>query len=401
MKMSSLLENKRIVLGVAGGIACYKAADLASKLTQEGAQVDVVMTRSAVQLISPLTFSSLTHRPAVTEMFGPASSQAIRHISLAHEADILVIAPATAHVIARLAHGLADDLLTTTALATRAPILVAPAMDAHMYENPATQENVETLRKRGIAIAGPARGRMASGQVGLGRMVEVPELMEHIAIVLGRSGDLAGRRIVVTAGGTQEPIDPVRVVTNRSSGRMGYAIARAARDRGASVTLVAAPTALPDPAGVETVHVVTAEEMRAAVASAVRNCDALLMAAAVADYRPAESSPQKMKRGADAWTLEMVRTSDILAEARGDFIRVGFAAETENLVANARKKLAAKGLHLIVANDVTDPEGGFSSENNRVTLIDAEGHAEALPLMPKYDVAHRVLDRVAGLIARR
>ena len=401
--MSRLLENKRIVLGVTGSIACYKAADLASKLTQEGAQVDVVMTHSAVQLISPLTFSSLTHRPAITEMFGPASSQAIRHISLAGEADILVIAPATAHVIARLAHGLADDLLTTTTLATRAPILVAPAMDAHMYENPATQENVETLRKRGIAIAGPAWGRTASGQVGLGRMVEVPELMEHIAIVLGRSGDLAGRRMVVTAGGTQEPIDPVRVVTNRtgSMGKMGYAIARAARDRGASVTLVAAPTALPDPIGVETVYVMTAEEMRAAVASAVRNCDALLMAAAVADYRPAESSPRKMKKGADAWTLEMARTSDILAEAQGDFVRVGFAAETEDLVANARKKLAAKGLHLIVANDVTDPEGGFSSENNRVTLVDAEGHAEALPLMPKYEVAHRVLDRVADLIARR
>jgi len=399
--MSSLLKDKRVVLGVTGSIACYKAADLASKLTQEGALVHVVMTRSAQEFVSPITFTSLTHQPTVTEMFAVNSPQAIQHISLARDGDILVIAPATAHVIARLAHGLADDMLTTTALATTAPILIAPAMDANMYENPVTQQNVDILCKRGITIAGPAIGRMASGEVGLGRMIEVPELLDHICLILGHDGDLAGRSIVVTAGGTQEPIDPVRMVANRSSGKMGFAVARAARDRGASVTLITAPTALPCPIGMDMVHVTTAKEMRDAVSDAISGCDALVMAAAVADYRPADESPQKIKKGADTWTLEMVKTSDILSEVKGDFVKVGFAAETENTIANAREKLAKKGLQLIAANDVTDPEGGFSSDDNRVTLIDAEGDSEELPLLSKYDVAHRILDRVVRLIPPR
>jgi phosphopantothenoylcysteine decarboxylase/phosphopantothenate--cysteine ligase len=394
--MSSLLKNKRIVLGVTGSIASYKAADLASKLTQEGALVHVVLTRSAQEFVSPITFTSLTHQPTVTEMFAANSPQAIQHVSLARDGDILVIAPATAHV-----HGLADDMLTTTALATTAPILVAPAMDANMYENPVTQENVDILLKRGITIAGPAIGRMASGEVGLGRMLEVPELLEHICLILGRDGDLARRSIVVTAGGTQEPIDPVRMVANRSSGKMGFAVARAARDRGASVTLITAPTALPCPVGMNVVYVTTAEEMRDAVSDAVSGCDALVMAAAVADYRPTDESPQKIKKGAETWTLEMVKTPDILSEVKGDFVKVGFAAETDNTITNAREKLAKKGLQLIAANDVTDPEGGFSSDDNRITLIDAEGKTEELPLLPKYDVAHRILDRVVRLIPSR
>lgn len=399
--MPSLLKDKRIVLGVTGSIACYKAADLASKLTQEGALVDTVMTRSATEFISPLTFTSLTHRPTITDMFAQDSPQAIQHVFLAREADILVIAPATAHVIARLAHGLADDFLTTTALATKAPILVAPAMDVNMYQNVATRDNVEILKKRGFTFAGPAMGRMASGETGLGRMVEVPELIEHISLVLGRTGDLAGRRVVVTAGGTQEPIDPVRVVTNRSSGKMGYALACAARDRGASVTLVTAPTSLAAPVGVEVVQVMTAAQMRDAVLDAVKDCDVLVMAAAVADYTPMETSAQKVKKGAGKWTLEMVKTPDILSEAKGGFIKVGFAAETHDLIANAKEKLTRKGLHLIAANDVTDPAGGFSSEGNRVTLIDADGNQEELPLMSKYDVAHHILGRVVKLLQAR
>ena len=399
--MPDVLEGKRVLLGVTGSIACYKAVDLASKLTQVGAMVDVIMTRAATEFVTPLSFRSLTHRPVVTEMFGAESEATVEHVSLAGAGDILVVAPATAHVIARLAHGLADDFLTTTALATKAPILVAPAMHTSMYDNPATQENLARLRDRGVAIAGPAYGRMASGELGLGRMLEVPELMEHIRWVLGRGGDLAGRRLVVTAGGTQEPIDPVRMVTNRSSGKMGYALARAARDRGATITLIAGPTALPDPIGVKLVRVDTAVEMRDAVVGAVKDCDALLMAAAVADYRPTDFSSQKVKKGPATWDLKMVKTPDILTEAQGDFVKVGFAAETDNLEDNAREKLARKGLHLIVANDVTDPEGGFASENNRVSLIDSDGRVESLPLLSKEEVSHRVLDRVVVLIAHR
>ena len=399
--MASLLKDKRIVLGVTGSIACYKAADLASKLTQEGALVDVVMTNAAQEFIAPLTFTSLTHRPTITAMFDHNSPQAIQHVFLAHEADILVIAPATANVIAKLTHGLADDMLTATALATRAPILIAPAMDANMYEAQPTQENVDRLRCRGVTIVGPAVGRMASGHVGRGRMVEVSELVETILIALGRNGDLAGRHIVVTAGGTQEPLDPVRAVTNRSSGKMGYAIAQAARDRGASVILISAPTALPAPVGVQVINIMTAAEMRDAVSKAVPKCDALIMAAAVADYRPAKFSQQKLKKGDETWSLEMVKTADILNEVQGNFVKVGFAAETENVLENAREKLAKKHLHLIVANDVTDPEGGFASDRNRVILVDDKGGVETLPLLSKYEVAHHILDKVVKLITSR
>jgi phosphopantothenoylcysteine decarboxylase/phosphopantothenate--cysteine ligase len=400
--MPNPLEQKRILLGVTGSIACYKAADLASKLTQAGAQVDVILSHAASQFITPLTFRSITHRPVVTDLFDSQSEFAVEHVALASQADLLVVAPATAQVIAKLALGLADDALTAIALATTAPLLLAPAMDAHMYEHPSVQENVKKLQDRGAHVVGPAAGRLASGLVGLGRMVEPESLVGHIRWALGRKGDLARRHIVVSAGGTQEPLDPVRVLTNRSSGKMGYAVAEAARDRGAHVTLVTTATALPDPPGVAVRRVQTAQEMRDAVLLAASDADALVMAAAVADYRPLTVATQKMKRGAQGtWAVKLERTPDILAEVGRDVIKVGFAAETEHLLRNARAKLKAKGLHLIVANDVTAPGSGFGADTNKVTLLDEKGGAEELPLLPKYEVGCRILDRVAALLKTR
>ncbi len=401
--MPGPLVGKRIVLGVTGSIAAYKALDLASKLTQGGAQVETIVTHGASQFVTPLAFRSLTHRRIVTQAFDPNSEMAVEHVALARVADAVVVAPATAHFIAKVAQGLADDALTTTILATEAPLVIAPAMDAHMWSNPATQENVEKLKGRGVTFIGPAAGRLASGLVGMGRLVDTPEIVGHICAVLGRKGDLAGRRIVVSAGGTQEPIDPVRVVSNLSSGRMGYALAEAARDRGACVTLVAGPTALPDPPAVQVVKVQTALQMRDAVMEAVKGADALIMAAAVADYRPLAFSPSKVKKGPERWTLEMARNPDILAETlgMGAFVRVGFAAETDNLVEYARDKLAKKGLDLIVANRVSGPESALGGESSRVTVIGKDGAAEELPVLPKYDVALKVLDRVRDALAKR
>ncbi|MEK7681809.1 MAG: bifunctional phosphopantothenoylcysteine decarboxylase/phosphopantothenate--cysteine ligase CoaBC, partial [Chloroflexota bacterium] len=303
---------------------------------------------------------------------------------------------------ARMANGLADDALTCTILATRAPVVVAPAMDAYMYDNPATQENIKRLRERGVTIVGPAHGHLASGLTGIGRMAPVEEIMGVASMVQGRAkGDLAGRRIVVTAGGTQEPIDPVRFVGNRSSGKMGFAIAEAARDRGARVTLITAPTYLPDPAGVETVRVQSAREMQAAVQKAVADADALTMAAAVADYRPTRTASQKIKKTQDTLTVDLVKNPDILAEIRGDFVRVGFAAESQDVIANAQAKLRSKGLDMIVANDVSARDSGFSVDTNRVTLLDRSGQTEHLPLLLKIEVAHRILDRVAQLLRER
>ena len=398
--MPGPLDGKRIALGVTGSIACYKAADLASKLTQTGALVDVLLTSSAARFISPLTFGSLTHRPVFTDLFDPQSELSMDHVAVAEAADIVVVAPATAHTIAKIAGGLADDVLTTTVLATRAPVLLAPAMDANMYESAATQENVAKLESRGCVIAGPAEGRLASGLIGKGRMLEPQELIGRIRAALGRNGDLAGRKIVVSAGGTREPLDPVRVIANRSSGKMGYAVAEAARDRGASTTVVSAATGLPDPVAVHLVRVETALEMRKAVLGACRDADALVMVAAVADWRPASTASRKVKKGeSDTWSIDMVKNPDILSEANGArLIKVGFAAESEDLLANAGSKLVDKGLHLIAANDITSEDGGFGSDTNTVTLLDKEGGVEELPAMAKYDVANRILDRVAALL---
>ncbi len=396
-----MLADKTIVLGITGSIAAYKAADLASKLTQAGAKVRVVMTESAMKFITPLTFRSLTGRPVVTSMWELASEFSIEHVALAETADIVVIAPATANVIAKLAAGISDDTLTGTVLATKAPIIIAPAMHTNMFQNPITQDNLAKLKARGFTIVEPAYGRLASGQMGQGRLTDIEKIIGIIKQVLGRSGDLAGKHIVVTAGGTQEPIDPVRHLGNRSSGKMGYALALAARDRGATVSLITAPTSLPEPVGMDVIHVRTATQMKEAVAKAVPQADALIMAAAVADYQPKNIAEAKIKKESLSLTLELVRTPDILTEVKGNFLKVGFAAESEDIVANAKKKLEQKNLDLIVANDITDADSGFGVDTNKVTILDRKGNVESLPLLTKREVADRILDRVVELLAKK
>ncbi len=397
-----MLANKTIVLGITGSIAAYKAADIASKLTQAGSKVEVVMTESATEFISPLTFRSLTGRPVVTDMFELASEFSIEHVALAEAADVVVIAPATANIIAKLASGIADDMLTCTVLATEAPVIVAPAMNVNMLQNSITQDNLAKLKTRGFTIVDPAYGRLASGKMGLGRLAEVEKIIGTIKQVLGRSGDLAAKRIVVTAGGTQEAIDPVRYVGNRSSGKMGYAVAEAARDRGAKVTLITAPTSLPEPVGIGVTHIETAVQMKEAVVKATAQADALIMAAAVADYQPKSAAGEKIKKEAAAGlTLELIKTPDILAEVKGNFLKIGFSAETEDMIENARQKLEQKQLDLIVANDVTAPDSGFGVDTNKVTLISRDGKVESLPLMTKREVADKILDRVVGMLSSR
>ena len=390
--------EKTVILGVTGGIAVYKAVEVASHLTRRGIRVKTVMTDAACEFVRPLTFRTVTRQPVATDAFAPVEDFKMGHISLAEEADLVVIAPATANTIAKLACGLADNLLTATVLATEAPVIVAPAMNDNMWKNPVTQENVTRLVARGFTIIEPVEGLLASGKTGVGRLPEPAIILGHIYRALGSTGDLAGRRIVITAGGTREAIDPVRHVGNRSSGRMGYALAEAARDRGAGVTLIAAPTGLADPAGIETVHVESAAEMHTAVSKAVRGADALVMAAAVADYHPRQAAKQKLKKSRAELTLELVRTPDILGEVEGKFLRIGFAAESENLAENARAKLAAKKLDLIVANDISAADSGFDVDTNRIVIIDRQGEAEELPLLAKREAADRVLDRVCKLL---
>jgi len=397
--MTTILANKTVILGITGSVAAYKAADIASKLTQAGAKVEVVMTEAATKFIAPLTLRSITGRPVVTDMFELASEFSIEHVALAEAADIVVIAPATACVIAKLANGISDDELTCTVLATEAPVIVAPAMHTSMLHNPVTQQNLTKLKARGFIIVGPEYGWLASGEVGLGRLSETDKIIDTIGQVLSRRKDLAGKRIVVTAGGTQEPIDPARHIGNRSSGKMGYALAEAARDRGAEVRLIAAPTLLPEPASVEIAHVRTTAEMKEAVARAVAKADALIMAAAVTDYQPRSAAKAKLKKKSPALTLELIRTPDILSEVKGKFLKVGFAAESENIVANAKQKLQHKKLDLIVANDITDASSGFGTDTNKVTLIDKKGKVEDLPLLTKREVADRILDKVMGLLS--
>ena len=393
------LTDREIVLGVSGSIAANKAADLASKLTQAGVRLDVVLTPAAAKFVTPLTFQSVSGRPAYVDMFDTASGASELHVELARRANALLIAPASATTIARVALGLAEDLVSLTALATRAPIIVCPAMDPQMFEHEATQAHLETLSRRGLHVVGPEEGRLASGHTGPGRMSEVHTIIGALRYVLGKDADLAGRKVVVSAGGTQEPVDPVRYVGNYSSGKMGYALAEAARDRGADTVLVSGPAALPEPYAVRVLPVRQAVEMRDAVLAECTDADAVIMAAAVADYQPAEAVGQKIKRRQKGLTLSLVRTPDILAEIgrRAGLVKVGFAAETEDLLTNARRKLDEKRLDLIVANNVTAEGSGFGSDTNRVTLLDGEGEEE-LPLMSKYEVAGRVLDRVAAAL---
>jgi len=399
-----VLAHRRILLGVTGSIAAYKAAELASLLTQSGAVVDVVLSEAAQHFVTPLTFSAVTGRRAYSDADLWGQDSHILHVELGRGAEAVLVAPATAHTLAKLAAGHADTLLCLAALASRGPLLLAPAMDAGMFEAPATQANLDVLRRRGAVILGPAEGRMASGLSGLGRLLEPEEILGWLRLTLGRSGPLAGRSLIITAGGTHEPIDPVRVIANRSSGRQGFALAQAAIDRGAAVTLISGPSTLATPVGAERVDVTTAAEMQQAVMERLEAADVLLMAAAVADFR-SEPNAQKIKRAQGALTLTLQPTQDILglvAQRRKKGSRprvvVGFAAESQDLVANARLKARDKGLDLIVANDILAPDSGFAVETNRVTLIDTAGSVQELPLMTKAEVAEVVLERVGGLL---
>ncbi|MCH8093578.1 MAG: bifunctional phosphopantothenoylcysteine decarboxylase/phosphopantothenate--cysteine ligase CoaBC [Chloroflexi bacterium] len=399
----SLLSGRRILLGVTGSIAAFKAADLASKLTQAGAEVDCILTASAERFVTGLTFQSLTGRRAYVEQDLWADEGHILHVGLAQTAALLVIAPATADTIAKLVHGRANTLLTLTALAATCPVIVAPAMDAGMFEHPATQANLEVLRGRGVTIVGPESGRMASGLIGWGRMSEPAEIKGNIRLVLGKGGPLTGRKIVVTAGGTQEPLDPVRFLANRSSGKQGFALAQAALDRGAEVTLISAPSQEMAPTGAVRIDVQTAKEMSEAVLKAVENADVLIMAAAVADFRPRRVSERKIKRASGVPEVPLEQTEDILAqvEQQRPEVVVGFAAESDDLIKHATDKLKSKGLNLIVANDITAEDAGFAANTNRVTLISSDGGSEELPLMTKFEVAEVVMERIGELLGEK
>jgi phosphopantothenoylcysteine decarboxylase/phosphopantothenate--cysteine ligase len=401
----SVLSDKRILLGVTGSIAAYKAADLASKLSQAGAQVDVILSQAAEQFITPLTFQSVTGRRAFVDADLWGSQAHVLHVGLGHTVDLLIIAPCTANTLAKLAHGQADSLLTVTALAANCPLVIAPAMDGGMFDHPATQENVETIKKRGAIIVGPAQGHLASGLSGMGRMVEPLEILGHARLALGQAGVLAGKKVVITAGGTQEPLDPVRVLTNRSSGRQGYALAQAALDAGGRVILITTPTGLTPPVGADVRQVETARQMLDCVLTESADSDALVMAAAVADFRPKNQSKDKIKKEDGIPQIELEATEDILKAVAGQrsekerpFVVVGFAAESRDLLENAASKLTSKGLDLIAANDISARDAGFAVETNRVTILFAGGRRESLPLMSKSEVAETIVERIAGLL---
>ena len=392
------LDGRTVVVGMTGGIACYKACELVRLLSRAGTRVRVIMTAGAREFVTPLTLQTLSGAPVATDTFDPTQESEIGHIRLADDAQVVVIAPATANVLAKMASGIADDLLTTMLLATKAPLVLAPAMNVHMWEHVAVQENLARLVARGARVVGPGTGSLACGYEGAGRMAEPEEIVEAVRCALAPQ-DLAGERVLVSAGPTQEPVDPVRYLSNHSSGKMGFALARVAHRRGATVTLVTGPTALSPPPGVTVVTVRTAREMARALETAFADATVVVMAAAVADYRPRQPRPRKLKKSAASLTLELERTTDILAglgARKGGRLLVGFAAETYDLVAEARRKLAAKHLDLIVANDVTAPGAAFGSDTNVVRLLAADGLDEALPVLPKEEVAGRILDWVAA-----
>jgi len=395
-----MLHGRNIVLGVTGGIAAYKAVELLRLLTKAGASVHVIMTDAATEFVTPLTFQTLSGNPVHTEIFNLITEHEIGHISLADRADLFIIAPATANFIGKLANGIADDLLATTVMATKAPVLIAPAMNVNMYENPIYRENEEKLRRHGYLFADPVSGYLACGWEGKGKMQE-PALIFEEALTALSTKDLAGLKILVTAGPTREEIDPVRYISNHSSGRMGYAIARAARVRGAEVTLVSGPVSLSPPQGITMINVVSAEEMLREVLAIAGKSDVIIKAAAVADYRPATREGQKIKKKSNEESLTLLKNRDILAELgkakRSVQTLVGFAAETENLHKNASAKLEAKNLDLIVANDVSAEGAGFNVETNIVRFIYRDGRSEELPILPKETVAEELLDRVVAL----
>jgi phosphopantothenoylcysteine decarboxylase/phosphopantothenate--cysteine ligase len=394
------LAGKEIVLGVTGSIAAYKAVELLRELIKAGAGVRVVLTESARQFVTPLTFATLSRREVMTELFTLDYESRIRHISATEGADLLLVAPATANVIGKFARGLADDLLTNLFLASARPVLLAPAMDADMYRHPAVQENLERLRGWGVRIVGPAEGELASGIWGPGRLAEISDILAVVVDLLASNHDLAGEVVLVTAGPTHEPLDPVRYLANRSSGKMGYAIAEEAASRGARAILVTGPTALALPKGVEVIRVETALEMRAAVLEQLPDATVVVKAAAVSDYRAARPTDSKLKRSEEPLTLDLIPNPDILKEIgarKGSRIVVGFAAETGDLVRQAERKLKEKNLDLVVANDVAKEGAGFCYDTNLVVMVDLDGNIEELPLLPKRQVARRILDRVVQI----
>jgi phosphopantothenoylcysteine decarboxylase / phosphopantothenate---cysteine ligase len=396
----------RVVLGVTGGVAAYKAAELVRRLQQEKLDVQVVTTRSAREFITPLTFAALTGQKVITEMFGPDDAapanveSAIEHIAVAQRIDLLLVAPATADILGQFAHGIAGDFLGTLYLATKAPVVVAPAMNVNMWEHPATQENLATLRARGVHVVNPDEGYLACGMTGAGRLAATEAIVEKVRNVLGLRRDLEGQTVLITAGATREDIDPVRFLTNRSSGKMGYALAEAAARRGARVVLVSGPTDLRVPESVDWIPVRSTEEMRNAVRERAAEASIIIMAAAVSDYRPAAAQSQKMKRGEERLVLELEPTPDILAELgreKGARVLVGFAAETANVSENARVKLARKGADMIVANDVTQEGAGFHTDTNIVTLFLRDGREVPLPKLTKFEVANRIFDEILAI----
>jgi len=399
----SRLKGRRIVLGVTGSISAYKAAEVVRGLVREEADVRVVMTREAGAFVGAVTFSALTGHPVAVEQFPDTGMAGEEHVDLAVWADTVAIAPATANIIGKMANGLGDDLLSTVMLACEAPCCLAPAMNFRMWRNEAVQSNLDRLRSRGVHVIEPEFGLLANGEEGDGRLAAPEQIVDAVAILADPDHDLAGCNVLVSAGPTAEDIDPVRCVTNRSSGKMGYALATAATRRGALVTLVAGPTNLPDPYGVAVEHVRTAGEMREAVLANREGQHAVIMAAAVADYRPGTQTHRKIKKTEDRLTLEMTRTTDILAEVAADRppVLIGFAAETHDGLDYARRKLADKDLDLVVYNDVTAEGAGFETDTNIVTLIRRDGREESLPLQTKSDVADRVMDEVAALLRNR
>jgi phosphopantothenoylcysteine decarboxylase/phosphopantothenate--cysteine ligase, prokaryotic len=396
-----MLTDKKIVLGVTGGIAAYKGLELVSRLRKLGAQIDVIMTKSAAEFVTPLSFESLSHNPVISDMFESPKSWDIQHISLAKKADLLIVAPATANIIGKVANGIADDMLSTTIMATKASVLFAPAMNCNMYENPIVQENIGKLKSLGYMFIEPSTGMLACGDIGKGKLADIADIVDEIEQVLYDKKDFSGLKILVTAGPTIEPIDPIRYITNHSSGKMGYAIAECARNRGGNVTLISGPTNLKPPRNVDVIHVNTNHEMYRAVMDNYNQCDVIIKAAAVADYKPSVVSKQKIKKTEDNLTLNLEKNIDILSEVgrqKGNRILVGFAAESENLIENAQMKIERKNLDMIVANDITSSDSGFKSDNNTAVIITKDGRHLSLPKMTKFQMADNILDNIKSLM---
>ncbi len=392
------LKGKSVVVGVCGGIAAYKVVDVVSRLVKLGACVDVIMTANAQKFVTPLTFRSISHTPVITDMFSEPVQWDIRHISLAQKADLLLIAPATANIIGKLASGVADDMLSTTVMAVKAPVLIVPAMNYDMYANPIVQQNIQKLKALGYFFMEPETGRMAEGSSGKGRLPEPPAIVETVTRMIKPVRDLEGMKILVTAGPTREAIDPVRYLSNHSSGKMGFAAAEAAIARGAQVLLISGPVSIEKPQGVDYISVISADEMYAAVMKHFNSCDAVIMAAAVADYRAETPVDRKIKKNDDDMTLRLVKNKDILKELgsiKGEQILAGFCAETDHLLENAARKVREKNLDFIVANDVTMEGAGFGSDTNIIKILRADGTMDELPLMSKLSAAHRIMDEIA------